>query len=104
MMNSYWWGSKRMMGKGVSWMDCERLSVRKENGGMGFCDLKGFNLALLGKEVWRLLVNPEALVSRIYKAKYFLTTDLLNAELGHRPNIIWCSLCKARPFIQAGYH
>ncbi|CAN0897822.1 Putative ribonuclease H protein At1g65750 [Linum grandiflorum] len=60
-------------------------------------------MALLAKQVWRLLVNPDSLVARIYKAKYFPATELINANLGHRPSFIWRSLCEARKVIQAGY-
>lgn len=30
----------------------------KSKGGLGFRDLYGFNLALLGKHVWNFLNNP----------------------------------------------
>jgi hypothetical protein len=43
---------------------------KKKQGGMGFRDLREFNKALLVKQVWRLLKNPNSLVAIIYKAKY----------------------------------
>ncbi|CAN0855086.1 hypothetical protein LINGRAHAP2_LOCUS6117 [Linum grandiflorum] len=49
------------------------------------------------------LVNMNSLVSRIYKAKYLPTTELLTANLGHRPSCIWRSLCEARTIVQFGY-
>ncbi|CAN1225361.1 Putative ribonuclease H protein At1g65750 [Linum grandiflorum] len=103
MMNSFWWGSKRMTGKGVPWMSWERMTTRKEHGGLGFRDIRSFNLALLGKQVWRLLSQPNSIVSRIYRAKYYPTGDILSAELGHRPSFVWRSLCESRCIIQRGY-
>lgn len=47
---------------------------------MGFCNLKAFNLALLGKQAWRLQTQPDLLVSRLYKAKYYPHGDVWNAS------------------------
>ena len=38
---------------------------------MGFKNLQAFNLAMLAKQGWRLLMNPNFLVARVYKAKYY---------------------------------
>jgi len=62
--------------------------MRKEYGGMGFRHLFGFNLAMLGKQGWKLQTEPDTIVTRIYKAKYFPRTDFLGARLGHNPSYI----------------
>ncbi|CAN0905645.1 hypothetical protein LINGRAHAP2_LOCUS23786 [Linum grandiflorum] len=49
-------------------MRWERLCVHKEFGGMVFKDLYGFNLAMLGKQGWKLLTDNMSLVSKILKA------------------------------------
>ncbi|XP_073031209.1 uncharacterized protein [Primulina eburnea] len=49
MMNSYWWGS-RGNSRGIRWTKWDQLCVKKKNGGMGFRNLHGFNLAMLGKQ------------------------------------------------------
>lgn len=43
----------------------------KDKGGMGFRNLYAFNLAMLGKQGWKLVANPDALVSKNFKAKYY---------------------------------
>ena len=43
----------------------------KSEGGLGFRDLQDFNMALLGKQLWRIQTRPDLLMSRIMKAKYF---------------------------------
>jgi len=47
---------------------------------MGFRHLFGFNLAMLGKQGWKLLTNQDTIVTRIYKARYFPKTDFLGEE------------------------
>ena len=54
----------------------------KGKGGMGFRDLKLFNLALLAKQGWRLQTNTSSLFYRVYKAKYFPRCDFLEVNLG----------------------
>lgn len=46
---------------------------------MGCRDLKAFNLALLAKQGWRILKNPNSLVHRVYKEKYFAKDSFLHA-------------------------
>lgn len=49
MLNAFWWSSNSSSSKGVKWLSWTRMCMRKKSGGLGFCDLSGFNLALLGK-------------------------------------------------------
>ncbi|CAN0918167.1 hypothetical protein LINGRAHAP2_LOCUS30711 [Linum grandiflorum] len=44
---------------------------------------------MLGKQGWQLLTDPNALVTRIYKAKYFPEVDFLSTALGSNPSYIW---------------
>ena len=71
-------------------------------GGMGFCDLHAFNLALLAKQAWKLVQKKDSLFYRIYKARYFLTIEFLEAEMGHNPSYVWRSLLSAREIVLAG--
>ncbi|CAN0910330.1 hypothetical protein LINGRAHAP2_LOCUS26232, partial [Linum grandiflorum] len=56
-----------------------------------------------GKQAWRLLSDPESLVARLYKAKYFPTRDLLSAELGSHPSFAWRSLWSSLDLVRGGY-
>ena len=62
------------------------MCAPKEKGGLGFRDLKAYNLALLAKQGWRLQNNPHSLVYRVLKARYFPNIDFLHAELGTKPS------------------
>lgn len=56
--------------------------MSKCNGGLGFRDLHGFNLALLGKHCWNFHDNPDSLFAQVYKARYFPDNTLFEATRG----------------------
>lgn len=56
---------------------------------MSFKKLHEFNLALLGKQAWRLLSRPYLRVSRVFKARYFPNGSFFFASLGHNPSYVW---------------
>lgn len=78
------------------------MCSRKEFRGLGFQDIHEFNLALLGKQVWRLAINLGSLVSRIFKARYYPNSSVLNATLGDNPIFLWRSLIAAQELVQNG--
>jgi hypothetical protein len=50
MLNSFWWGAKGDNKKGIRWMSWDKLTMRKEWGGMDFRNIHGFNLAMFEKQ------------------------------------------------------
>lgn len=66
-------------------------------------NLKGFNLAMLTKQGWRLLSNPNALASQLFQDKYHSNGDFLNANLArHSPNYTWRSIQSSRELVAEG--
>lgn len=74
----------------------------KRLGGLGFRDLRIFNLALLAKQCWRLLNQLDTLLGHVLKARYFPNHFFMEASLGSRPSAIRRSILKARPFLAQG--
>jgi hypothetical protein len=60
-ISNYWWGSA------------------VDSRGMRFKDIKNFNLAMLGKQGWRLMTNPSSLCARVLKGKYYPHGDFMIA-------------------------
>uniref|UniRef100_A0A803QEL1 Reverse transcriptase domain-containing protein n=1 Tax=Cannabis sativa TaxID=3483 RepID=A0A803QEL1_CANSA len=100
VMSSFWWKSSKYK-HGVSWHSWKKLCKHKAVGGLGFRDFREYNLALLGKQAWRLLTETDSLVCKIYKARYFPDDTFLNASLGHNPSFIWKSIFDSKALIVA---
>ena len=69
-ISNFWWGVEDGRRK-VHWRSWKWLSSPKYLGGMGFRDLAIFNLALLGKQCWRLLTNANSLCAKVLKGMYY---------------------------------
>jgi len=50
--------------------------------------MHAFNLAMLGKQGWRLMTNQDTMIAKVFKAKYFPSVDFLEAQLRHNPSFI----------------
>ncbi|CAN1241903.1 Putative ribonuclease H protein At1g65750 [Linum perenne] len=87
----------------MTWMRWEKLCVKKRDGGIGFKDLHAFNLAMVGKQSWKLMTNHDAIVTKIFKAKVFPKVDFLSATLRSNPSFVWHGILKTQSLLQQGY-
>lgn len=55
-----------------------------------------FNEAMLAKQCWRIIHNPESLLARILKARYFKNGTLLSAIDDYNPSYTWRSILAGR--------
>jgi hypothetical protein len=69
-----------------------KMSVPKQDGGMEFRDLHSFNQAMLAKQCWRLLSDPDSLRAQVLRAKYYPDGDLLNVVLKKGSSFTWQSI------------
>lgn len=74
----------------------------KDEGSLGFKDLRAFKMALLAKQCWRLMTCTSSLLYQIYKAKYLPHHSFDIAQLGPSPSYTWCGFLQARKLIQDG--
>ncbi|CAH9090797.1 unnamed protein product [Cuscuta europaea] len=99
---AYWWHGNDMTGRGIRWKSWQSLCKPKEKGGLGFRPLRYFNLAMLGKQAWRLITNPDSFVRKIYKARYFPNYSFLHADVGINSSFIWSSIVQVGDVMTKG--
>lgn len=101
LIRQFWWGQGKDHKKLV-WLSWDKLCMPKAMRGMGFKDLRLFNLALLAKQGWRLQTNSTSLFAWVFKVKYFPHCSFLEAELGRHPSYAWRSIMAAQGVVQRG--
>ncbi|KAI5313133.1 hypothetical protein L3X38_042307 [Prunus dulcis] len=60
----FWWKTKNER-QGIHWVSWEKLMQLKKEEGLGFRELRCFNLALLAKIRCRILHNLKSLLARV---------------------------------------
>ncbi|KAL0438585.1 UNVERIFIED_CONTAM: putative mitochondrial protein [Sesamum latifolium] len=101
MISNFWWhnGESRK----IHWVSWKWLCTPKAQGGMGFRDLQAFNLAMLSKQMWRILTNPSSLLSRVLRARYFPNGQILLAKHGSNQSFTWRSILAALKVVKGGF-
>lgn len=101
LISSYWWRSSKQS-KGIHWRSWDKVCSHKYNGGMGFKSIRDFNLAMLGRQGWRLMNFENSLVGRVFKAKYYPQSNFLDATLGRNPSYVWRSILESQTLLKRG--
>ncbi|XP_013607275.1 PREDICTED: uncharacterized protein LOC106313893 [Brassica oleracea var. oleracea] len=92
-MRRFWWSSTKEKHR-ISWIAWPKITNSKKQGGLGIRDLRDFNIALVAKQSWRIVQNPQSLLERVFKAKYFPKTELLQAKARANSSHAWKSIIK----------
>ncbi|GJN31666.1 hypothetical protein PR202_gn00035 [Eleusine coracana subsp. coracana] len=75
LIRKFWWGRKE--GKGTTcWVAWEEMTKPKYLGGLGFHDIDMFDLALLARQAWQVLTEPESLSTQVFSSQFILQTQV----------------------------
>ncbi|GAU40629.1 hypothetical protein TSUD_190060 [Trifolium subterraneum] len=107
MINAFWWRSGTINNnnnnnKGIHWLAWERLACPKAHGGLGFRNFEAFNRAMVAKQAWNIVQNPNLLVAKLIKARYFPRSSLFETPLGYNSSFAWRSMWHARQILSLG--
>ncbi|KAL9672157.1 hypothetical protein QQ045_028405 [Rhodiola kirilowii] len=91
IISSYWWNDAKI-GKFITWLNKNKMQLCKEDGGLGLKNFHLVNMALLIKQAWRIHNNPELMLSKLYKARYFCNSEIFQADIETRPSWAWRSI------------
>jgi len=101
MICRFWWAQQDNEHK-MHWVSKEKLCTRKEKGGLGFRDLHLFNIAMLARQGWRLISNPESLCAQVLRARYFPNGDLLSVQQKPGISYSWRSIVRGVQALNKG--
>lgn len=96
----FWGGCQRE--KKIHWVWYDFLCQRKTDGGVGLRKVTLFNEALLAKQGWNLIINPNSLLARIFKALYYPHSSFKEATAGGKPSPYWKGLLWGRLLLLKG--
>lgn len=91
-IHNFWWENKNKR-RGWAMLKWESVCTLKGMGGFGIKDLRMFNVALLGRQVWRFINNKETLCYKVFSAKYFVNGDFFSYkgfgwQIGNGRNVL----------------
>ncbi|KAK8447842.1 hypothetical protein SEVIR_8G166750v4 [Setaria viridis] len=101
LLRSFWWGSKEGKRR-TCWVARDDITKPKCAGGLGFRDIEMFNLALLVRQAWRIMQEPDSLSARILKAVYFPNGDFLDAEVRESPSRVRRAIIDGKEVLKQG--
>ena len=101
IIRNFLWGDEEDKSKThrLAW---DQLTSPKAEGEMGFRDLKLFNQALLAKQAWRLVVNPDSLCAKAVKAKYYPQGLILDIVFPLSASLPWQALMHGLELLKLG--
>ena len=80
----------------------EKLAIPKSEGGMGFRDMQAFNVALLGKQAWRIIMKPDSLCSQVLRTRYLHNQELMSATAPRAASRYWRAILAGREALKLG--
>lgn len=83
----------------IAWVSWDSMVKPKGKGGLGFQDFECFNDAFLAKLRWRVLNQPEGLLSRVLKGKYCCDEGFLTVPCRTAASHGWRSVLIGRDLI-----
>ena len=88
--------------RGIHWVKWEKVCLPWEEGGIGFRMIHEFYLALLAKQLWRLVQYPDSLVARVLRGRYYWMCSSLRTISVSSPSYMWSSISAARKLLLLG--
>ncbi|KAL0315362.1 UNVERIFIED_CONTAM: hypothetical protein Sradi_5414400 [Sesamum radiatum] len=100
LMSDFVWHKKGV--RKIHWLAWDKVCASNEVGGLGLRKMSEFNLAMLAKQLWRVVINPDNLIGHIFKQRYFQHCELQEARAVAGCSFTWSSILVSRELIAVG--
>ena len=86
----------------MHWRSWDCLTTPKFMGGMGFRDMKLFNEAMLGRQCWRLMTEPDSLCAKVLKGRYYPKCSFIDSVSTRSSSFTWRRLMYGKSLLERG--
>jgi hypothetical protein len=101
MVCNVWWGNYPDKRK-IHWVKWSHICKNKSKRGLGYLGIRAFNEALLAKQGWKCITQPDSLLSKSYKAKYHPKDKFLDAKPSQNMSYTGRSILNASWILKKG--
>ncbi|KAM0896693.1 hypothetical protein ACQ4PT_023020 [Festuca glaucescens] len=101
LVRNFWWGEDEMKRK-VHWATWDILTSPKDLVGVGFRDSRLMNQALLARQCWRIIKNPNNLCARLVKSIYYPRGNFLDTVFRQDVSHSWHGIEHGLELIKEG--
>ena len=84
----FWWGNEPGARK-LHLLNWDTICCPRKAGGLGIKKFGTMNKAMLAKQYWRMVHNPNSLLAKTFKPKYFPRTSILDCNPKPHHSWIW---------------
>ena len=99
LIRRFWWSPKKESSHYLAPLSWASLCKTKKDGGLGFRKFWDFNLAMLSKFAWWILVGKESQCVQLLKAKYKVRRNWLYSSSPSNASWCWRSMEKAKEIL-----
>ena len=87
-LTRFWWDHDPST-RNICWVAWDTLTQHKDVSGLGFRDIQDFNIAMLAKNAWRILTNPDCLLACLLLGKFCHSSSFLSSLCPSSPSHGW---------------
>ncbi|GER31074.1 RNA-directed DNA polymerase-like protein [Striga asiatica] len=100
LLAKFWWDKGNNQSRSMHWLAWDKMTLPKGEGGLGFQNIKLFNRALILKQLWRIFEQPELLMSKVLKCKYFPNCSMFDCQKNGGASWLWKSWTTLLPVLK----
>ena len=97
----FWWSSNSPK-RGIHRAKWGKVCLPREKGGICFRMIHEFNLALLAKQLLRLVQYPDSLVARDLRGRYYRLSSPLRVNSVSSPSYVWTNISATQKLLILG--
>ena len=93
IVSDFWWGHDQGVRK-MHMLHWDKICLNRREGGIGYKKFSIINQSMLAKQFWTISHNPESLLAKTFKAKYFPRCSIHDSSPKPHHSWFWRNIIK----------